>query len=34
SEAANEHDDRTEDLLNAIYQSLEKHVWMLKSFLS
>lgn len=26
-------DDRTEDLLNATYQSLEKHTWMLKAFL-
>ncbi|MBK3496104.1 DNA starvation/stationary phase protection protein [Viridibacillus sp. YIM B01967] len=32
-EAAKEEDDMTEDLLNAIYQSLEKHVWMLKAFL-
>lgn len=33
SEAANNHDRMTEDLLNSIYQSLEKHVWMLKAFL-
>lgn len=26
-------DDRTEDLLSATYQSLEKHTWMLKAFL-
>lgn len=26
-------DDRTEDLLNAQYQSLEKHTWMLSAFL-
>ena len=26
-------DDRTEDLLNGTYQSLEKHAWMLKAFL-
>lgn len=26
-------DDRTEDLLNAIYQSLEKHAWMLNAYL-
>ena len=31
--AANEGDDRTEDLLNAQYQSLEKHSWMLSAFL-
>ncbi|MEG0471572.1 MAG: Dps family protein [Solibacillus sp.] len=31
--AANEGDDRTEDLLNANYQSLEKHAWMLNAFL-
>lgn len=34
SEAANENDDMTEDLLNSINQSLEKHVWMLKAFVS
>jgi len=32
--AAKEGDDRTEDLLNAMYQSLEKHTWMLKAFLN
>lgn len=31
--AANAEDDRTEDLLNAIYQSIEKHQWMLNAFL-
>ena len=31
--AAEEGDDRTEDLLNATYQSLEKHTWMLNAFL-
>ena len=31
--AAEEGDDRTEDLLNATYQSVEKHVWMLNAFL-
>ena len=31
--AAEEGDDRTEDLLNAMYQSIEKHSWMLKAFL-
>lgn len=31
--AAEEDDDRTEDLLNATYQSLEKHTWMLNAFL-
>ena len=31
--AAEEGDDRTEDLLNGTYQSLEKHTWMLKAFL-
>lgn len=31
--AAEEGDDRTEDLLNANYQSLEKHAWMLNAFL-
>lgn len=31
--AAEEGDDRTEDLLNAMYQSVEKHTWMLKAFL-
>src|SRR5690606_31939626 len=32
-EAANQGDDRTEDMLNATFQSLEKHVWMLSAFL-
>ncbi|SOC36653.1 Dps family protein [Ureibacillus acetophenoni] len=32
-QASEEGDDRTEDILNAIFQSLEKHNWMLKSFL-
>ncbi|WP_332649504.1 Dps family protein [Lysinibacillus sp. 54212] len=32
-QAAEEGDDRTEDLLNANYQSLEKHAWMLTAFL-
>lgn len=31
--AAEEGDDRTEDLLNAMYQSIEKHRWMMKAFL-
>ena len=31
--ASEEGDDRTEDLLNAQYQSLEKHSWMLSAFL-
>ena len=31
--ASEEGDDRTEDLLNGIIQSLEKHVWMLNAFL-
>ena len=31
--AAEEGDDRTEDLLNAMYQSIEKHTWMLRAFL-
>ena len=31
--AAETGDDRTEDLLNAHYQSLEKHTWMLSAFL-
>ena len=26
-------DDRTEDLVNGTYQSLEKHTWMLRAFL-
>lgn len=32
-EAAQDGDDMTEDLLNAIYQSIEKHQWMLNAFL-
>lgn len=32
-EAAKNRDDMTEDLLNAIYQSVEKHQWMLNAFL-
>ena len=32
-EAAKDEDDMTEDLLNAIYQSIEKHQWMLNAFL-
>lgn len=32
-EAAEVGDDMTEDLLNAIYQSVEKHQWMLNAFL-
>lgn len=31
--ASEEGDDRTEDLLNAQYQSLEKHTWMLSAYL-
>lgn len=31
--AAAEGDDMTEDLLNATYQSIEKHQWMLNAFL-
>ena len=31
--ASEEGDDRSEDMLNAINQSLEKHVWMLNAFL-
>ncbi|MBZ5202862.1 DNA starvation/stationary phase protection protein [Planomicrobium chinense] len=31
--AAEDNDDMTEDLLNAIHQSLEKHSWMLSAFL-
>ena len=31
--AAKDSDDMTEDLLNAIYQSVEKHQWMLNAFL-
>jgi len=32
-EAAKIGDDMTEDLLNAVYQSIEKHQWMLNAFL-
>lgn len=32
-QAAQEGDDRTEDILNATFQSLEKHTWMLSAFL-
>ena len=32
--ASEEGDDRTEDLLNATYQNIEKHVWMLNAFLA
>lgn len=32
-EAAKIDDDMTEDLLNAVYQSIEKHQWMLNAFL-
>lgn len=32
-EAAKDEDDMTEDLLNAVYQSIEKHQWMLNAFL-
>lgn len=32
-EAAKDEDDMTEDLLNAVYQSIEKYQWMLKAFL-
>jgi starvation-inducible DNA-binding protein len=31
--AAKDEDDMTEDLLNSIYQSIEKHQWMLNAFL-
>lgn len=31
--AAKDQDDMTEDLLNSIYQSIEKHQWMLNAFL-
>ncbi|MDX1807033.1 MAG: DNA starvation/stationary phase protection protein, partial [Paenisporosarcina sp.] len=30
-EAAKDEDDMTEDLLNAVYQSIEKHQWMLNA---
>lgn len=32
-EAAKDGDDMTEDILNAVYQSIEKHQWMLNAFL-
>jgi len=32
-QASEEGDDRTEDMLNAMVQSLEKHTWMLSAFL-
>ncbi len=32
-QAAEEGDDRTEDMLNEMVQSLEKHTWMLSAFL-
>ncbi len=32
-EAAKDGDDMTEDLLNAVYQSIEKHQWMLNAYL-
>ncbi|BDH62685.1 general stress protein 20U [Lysinibacillus sp. PLM2] len=32
-QAAEDGDDRTEDMLNATFQSLEKHTWMLNAFL-
>lgn len=32
-EASEQGDDRTEDMLNATFQSLEKHCWMLSAFL-
>ncbi|MCT6922728.1 MULTISPECIES: Dps family protein [Bacillales] len=31
--AAEDGDDRTEDMLNAMYQSIEKHTWMLNAYL-
>lgn len=31
--ASKEGDDRTEDMLNAMFQSLEKHTWMLNAYL-
>lgn len=31
--AAKDQDDMTEDMLNAVYQSIEKHQWMLNAFL-
>ncbi|PUB09855.1 Dps family protein [Paenisporosarcina sp. OV554] len=33
NEAAKDEDDMTEDLLNAVYQSIEKHQWMLNAYL-
>ncbi|MFJ8237129.1 Dps family protein [Ureibacillus sp. NPDC094379] len=33
NQAGEEGDDRTEDMLNATFQSLEKHSWMLNAFL-
>ena len=33
-QASEEGDDRTEDMLNAMAQSFEKHVWMLSAFLN
>ena len=32
-EAAKDEDDMTEDLVNAVYQSIEKHQWMLNAYL-
>ena len=32
-EAAKDEDDMTEDILNAVYQSIEKHQWMLNAYL-
>lgn len=32
-EAAKDEDDMTVDLLNAVYQSIEKHQWMLNAYL-
>ena len=32
-EAAKDEDDMTEDVSNAVYQSIEKHQWMLNAFL-
>ncbi|KGR88811.1 DNA-binding ferritin-like protein [Rhizophagus irregularis] len=32
-QASEDGDDRTEDMLNATFQSLEKHSWMLNAFL-
>ena len=31
--ASKDSDDMTEDMLNAVYQSIEKHQWMLNAFL-